>query len=106
MRVRRDLGRDLREHTAKKKESTPSPYDLENANQYLRNTFKMEVIMSLEEQRKQRPAKYKIKNIKRVKRHPSIKRTRNHANEGHGDVSIAKKEQRKQGCDKATGEIL
>jgi hypothetical protein len=50
-----------------KKKDLFSPYDLEYANNFLRNTFKMEVIMSLKEQRKQRPAKYQIKNIKKNK---------------------------------------
>jgi uncharacterized membrane protein len=92
VRVRRDLGKELRDtvapSTTKKKNILPSPYDLEHANHYLRNTFKMEVIMSLQEQRKQRPAKYKIKNIKRVKRNPSIKRTRNHDQDGQIEVDL------------------
>lgn len=66
----------------------PSPYDLEHANHYLRNTFKMEVIMSLQEQRKQRPAKYKIKNIKKAKRNPSNRMTRIHGQDGQFEVYL------------------
>ena len=92
VKVRRELGRELRDTTAqnanKKKNNMASPYDLENANHYLRNTFKMEVIMSLQEQRKQRPAKYKIKNIKRAKRHTSNRRGGIHDKEGDLEVVV------------------
>lgn len=72
--------------TVKKKEVFSSPYDLENANNYMRNAFKMEVIMSLKEQRKQRPAKYKIKNIKKSKRHNPRQKSTNPHNDGHYEV--------------------
>ena len=68
VKIRRDYNRDFKKvagptATANKKEHLASPYDLEIANNYMRNAFKIEVIMSLKEQRKHMPVKYKIKNI-------------------------------------------
>lgn len=53
------------------KPSAPSPYDLNTANSFLRNTFRMEVVMSNNELRKSRPQKFKIKNFKRRFQHKS-----------------------------------
>lgn len=93
VKLRRDYGLAQKESlvqptTVKKKDAVASPYDLEYANNYLRNAFKMEVIMSLKEQRKQRPAKYKIKNIKRPGRHASKQRGGSYYPEGHQEVDL------------------
>ena len=74
--------------TAKKKDDLAGPYELEIANNYMRNAFKMEVIMSLKEQRKQRPAKYKIKNVKKAKRNALKHKVGNLQNEDHHHVVL------------------
>jgi len=53
--------------TAKKKKQVVSPYDLEYNNKFLKNTFQLELIMDLEEQRRSRPTEYRIRNFKKSK---------------------------------------
>ena len=55
--------------TAKKKKQVVSPYDLEYNNKFLKNTFQLELIMDLEEQRRTRPTEYRIRNFKKGAKH-------------------------------------
>lgn len=59
--------------TAKKKKQVVSPYDLEYNNKFLKNTFQLELIMDLEEQRRSRPTEYRIRNFKKAARLPRRK---------------------------------